>query len=345
MGNTGLNQARWLKNYNEICEYLSVHNCKLNDITETLTFSDGTNIHRWLLAMKKACAGDDSLYKLGGEQKRLLKVLGIDDFMSVTDRNWYLHFNGLLRFYSEHHHLNVPQDAQCSDGIGLLAWIKLQRAKYQRSELPQKYIDEFRKYDLMEVLETPLETGMRHAEAYFNEFGNLDISVDYVSPDGYRLGVWIKTMREKYTGKRGTKQIPDEILDRLNAMGMIWNKQEYVWNENFKRCKAYLEAHGDLEIPDDVPGENGVSLKQWLKNNCWSYTHGKLSEHRAEQIRSLGIVDEEIIEAESDPEHTTIRNKMLRIRLTEEENERFFELAKSAGYSSVSEFVRATILG
>ena len=343
MANIGLNETRWFKNYHEICEYLNAHSCKLNDITKEATFSDGTNIHRWLLAMKKACT-DDSHYKLGGEQKRLLKILGIDEFMSVTDRHWYRHFNELLRFYSKNHHLNIPQDWACSDGISLFSWVRLQRSKYQHSELPQKYIDEFRKYDLMEVLETPLETGMRHAEEYFNEFGSLDISVDYVSLDGYRLGVWIKTMREKHMGKRGTKQIPDDILERLDAMGMIWNKQEYIWNENFKRCKAYLETHGDLEIPDDVPGENGVSLKQWFKNNCWSYAHGKLSEHRAEQIRSLGI-DEKIMEAENDPEHTTIRNKMLRIRLTEEEIDRFFELAKSAGYSSVSEFVRATILG
>ena len=149
-----LNTTLWQNNYKEVCTYLTERNCSVNDVPDDAIFSNGKHMKHWLYEMNKALEGK-SRYHLSDKQIELLNAIGINGLLSATDKDWLLHFEELRRFYSEHHHFKIPADYLCSDGTKLRGWIRLQRYRYRDGKLQQKYIDEFRKHDLMEALETP----------------------------------------------------------------------------------------------------------------------------------------------------------------------------------------------
>lgn len=67
--------------------------------------------------------------------------------------------------------------------------------------------------------------GYQEAKRYFEAHGDLRVPVNYVSPEGYALGKWAK--RQRYTRQNPEKScgaLTEERIERLDAIGMIWNK-------------------------------------------------------------------------------------------------------------------------
>ena len=67
--------------------------------------------------------------------------------------------------------------------------------------------------------------GYQEAKRYFEAHGDLRVPVNYVSPEGYAFGKWVK--RQRYTRLNPEKScgaLTEERMERLDAIGMIWNK-------------------------------------------------------------------------------------------------------------------------
>lgn len=67
--------------------------------------------------------------------------------------------------------------------------------------------------------------GYQEAKRYFEAHGDLRVPVNYVSSEGYALGKWVK--RQRYTRQNPEKScgaLTEERMERLDAIGMIWNK-------------------------------------------------------------------------------------------------------------------------
>ena len=68
--------------------------------------------------------------------------------------------------------------------------------------------------------------GYQEAKRYFEAHGDLRAPVNYVSPEGYALGKWVK--RQRYTRlnpEKSSSALTEERMERLDAIGMIWNKK------------------------------------------------------------------------------------------------------------------------
>ena len=67
--------------------------------------------------------------------------------------------------------------------------------------------------------------GYQEAKRYFEAHGDLRAPVNYVSPEKYALGKWVK--RQRYTRlnpEKSSGTLTEERMERLDAIGMIWNK-------------------------------------------------------------------------------------------------------------------------
>ena len=60
--------------------------------------------------------------------------------------------------------------------------------------------------------------GYRYAEAFYREHGNLAVSQRTVSPDGFKLGMWLSYQRRK----RQSGELSESRRNRLDAIGMKW---------------------------------------------------------------------------------------------------------------------------
>ena len=67
--------------------------------------------------------------------------------------------------------------------------------------------------------------GYQEAKRYFEAHGDLRVPVNYVSPEGYALGKWVK--RQRYTRlspEKSSGALTEDRIKRLDGIGMIWNK-------------------------------------------------------------------------------------------------------------------------
>ena len=67
--------------------------------------------------------------------------------------------------------------------------------------------------------------GYREAKRYFDAHEDLNVPINYVSPDGYALGKWVK--RQRYTRQNPEKSgavLTEERIAKLDAIGMRWEK-------------------------------------------------------------------------------------------------------------------------
>ena len=69
--------------------------------------------------------------------------------------------------------------------------------------------------------------GYQEAKHYFDAHGDLKVPINYVAPDGYALGKWVK--RQRYTRMNPEKSgavLTEERIAKLDRIGMRWEKSE-----------------------------------------------------------------------------------------------------------------------
>jgi hypothetical protein len=70
----------------------------------------------------------------------------------------------------------------------------------------------------------------------------------------------------------------------LDEIGMIWDMNKYLWEQNYEVAKAYYEEHGSLE---------GVPLKNWISMMRTSKRQDCLSEEQISKLDQIGMVWED----------------------------------------------------
>ena len=117
------------------------------------------------------------------------------------------------------------------------------------------------------------------AKAYYEYYGNLEISQPFKTINGYKydengiaLGVWISNQRKAYKGQ-GTNKITEEQIKLLNQIGMKWFskniniklQKEEINEKNINRKKIelynrfieYLSKYKN----DELPSKEEINLK------------------------------------------------------------------------------------
>lgn len=132
------------------------------------------------------------------------------------------------------------------------------------------------------------------AKAYYEEFGNLDISSHYKTKDGYYLGKWVFHQRAARQG-RTDSFLTDDQIRKLDEIGMIWDTvSDLNWERNYTAAKLYFDEFGHLDVPANYVTSSGLKLGAWLCNlRSWNHAgaHSKyLTEDRKEQLEHIGMI-------------------------------------------------------
>lgn len=226
------------------------------------------------------------------------KVL-FDQLNDTLSASWDVMFSYAEQYYHEHGNLNVPRRFKTTDGYSLGNWIFTQRKVYAG----EKYgsLNEYRIKKLEAVgmvwdsmRDLSWERNYQEAKAYFEENGNLQVPIDYVTDSGIRLGAWISNLRTYRKNDNHKAMLNPERLKKLDAIGMIWDVPDYLWNQNYNAALNYYRAHGNLDVPKDYVDENGIKLYLWLQNMRQAYRKKrdkdyKLSDEQIQQLTALGM--------------------------------------------------------
>ena len=265
----------WNQYYELAKEYYLKHGnllIKCNYVTE-----DGFELGKWIADQRK--------YNNAGElkQERIDKLNEIGMIWSVSEYKWYLHYEEAKEYYKKHNNLLVPQNYKTESGFGLGVWIVIQRQR--KDNLNEKQIKLLEEIKMVwEVNDHLWNEHYKKAKEYYLEHGDLLVPCNYVTPDGFNLGIWLNSQRQAYKGI-GTCKLNKEQIKLLDEIKMIWDLREYKWYMSFKAVKKYYLEHGNLNIPNNLITEDGIHLRNWLDYLKYS---NNLSEDKKELLKEIG---------------------------------------------------------
>lgn len=192
------------KNYSEEYENLSVPK----------NFRSKTNFPLGIWIQRQR-----SLYKNNKiSEDRIKRLTGIG--MNWNPDNWEHRFDLVKQYYEEHGNINISQK-EVIQGVWLGKWIVSQKKAMQEGKLTHEQIEMLKTLPMEEVGRKDNRWWSMYEEAkkYYEEFGNLNIPVNYLTSNGKKLSDWIIRQRRNY--KLG--KMPSEHKEKLDDIGFVWN--------------------------------------------------------------------------------------------------------------------------
>ena len=193
--------------------------------------------------------------------------------------DWIPEFIDHLRdFHGQYGHADVKSDHVSPDGYPLG-----KRAEYVRRE----YGDTARTRTIEETarwreIKTSLENDLAplgfswevrgrgdwiaefidHLRQFKADFGHVDVRSDYVSPDGYSLGIRVATVRSNYgdTPRLKSPDIRARLHDELEPLGFRWTVRAAFGREFIDQIKKYIAEYGHADPPAGHVTPDGYPL-------------------------------------------------------------------------------------
>lgn len=207
----------WEQNYLACMKYKLEHGHL--DISADTVSDDGLAIGAWVRRMRMIRTG-----KVAGRlteiQIQRLDELGFswDDHFT---KQWNDSYERLLRYKEENGHANVPATYVDKTGFALGKWVSRQKDNSKLSEVRKSKLEEvgvsFEKVD-------PWEVRYSLVKHFYEKHGHLKIPAQY-NVDGIDLNKWLSEQRQIYLGKRNGKALTPDQIERLNSIGMVWEKR------------------------------------------------------------------------------------------------------------------------
>lgn len=206
----------------------------------------------------------------------------------ADELNWNRAFEYAKEFYEEYGHLRIEKDYYVEDfNLGL--WIQSQR-RLKIKSATEMTLQKVARLDsigmIWDVKDYVWETNVSLSRQYFEQNGDLLIPQDYVV-QGVNLGSWIGNLSNSKKGS-GSIELTEERISVMESMGMIWDVNEYLWEQHYLLAKEFYEENGHLNIPRNYSvGKWNVGY--WLKNQKKADKKKTLREDRKEKLVKIGF--------------------------------------------------------
>lgn len=252
------------------------------DIPVDYRTADGVCLGIWYRGVK-------TNYRLGllpAEKQQQLESIGMK-WDSVKDRTWMKNYECAKEYYLTHGDLNINSEFMTENGETLGVWIATQRYRYKEKKLGQDRIDLLNEIGMSwNRYVNKWDLGFLQAEKYYIKHGNINVKIDYITEDDFKLGVWISNQRSKYA----KKQMTDSQIRNLESLKMVWSPMEASWQEGYEQAAFYFQSNGDLDIASDYISKDGYLLGSWISRQRLNFKKNKLSSQQIELLNQIGMI-------------------------------------------------------
>ena len=225
------------------------------------------------------------------EAAQLLDLCILPSLMSMgnVSRAWADAYRELVAYKASAGHVLVPGSHVTSTGCRLGRWTARQRRCKITRQLSDVQTRQLENLGFVWDVRSHLwELAFEQLQAYHAQHGNVVVSPQFRSNDGFGLGSWVCRQREaKSKGKLSKRQI-----QRLDKLGFVWDTWEYA----FGTLQAYYAEHGNISAPGrftSFKNADGFGLGAWLDHQRRAKSSGKLSKERTRRLNKLGFAWDE----------------------------------------------------
>lgn len=219
---------------------------------------------------------------------------------TTLSASWELMYSEAREYYRQHGDLEVPKRYLTAEGFSLGQWLNTQR-RVRAGKVNGNLTDEqIEKLDAIgmrweSARDRRWEIHYAAAKAYFQEFGDLLVSVSDKEYHGVKLGRWLAQLRSYRKSRIQREYLTAERIEALDAIGMVWDVPDYLWEQNYHAAVAYHREHGDLDVPSYYVDKNGVRLGAWILNmrairRNSGHKRGRLTEEQIGRLNDIGMI-------------------------------------------------------
>ena len=222
-----------------------------------------------------------SHFRYIGDEKRIVndrfdiidEVRDCRELFDELERSFILSWDDMYtlaeRYFKEHGNLNVTRRYRTKEGYSLGNWIATQRAVYSGRTYGALDDEKIKKLNLIGMrwknkFDLSWENFYEECKGYSEKQGNLDVDIEYMTDSGYALGKKIYQLRSYRKNGIQSVYLLNERIKQLDALGMIWDIDDYVWDKNFSAAEKYFEQYGHLEVPYEYVSDDGIRLCFWI---------------------------------------------------------------------------------
>jgi hypothetical protein len=149
------------------------------------------------------------------------------------------------------------------------------------------------------------ERNFAELKIFFTQYNRFPLKADNM-----KLYNWMAALMNE--NKRG--RLPQEYVDRLNAIGFIWSRREFNWYDKAEEVKNLLEEQRQIPTYDEHS-----TLYHWLKVQLDSLSKGELADDKKCIIEEIKVLIAHITEEST--LKTTIKISAREFKWTQKFNE------------------------
>jgi hypothetical protein len=174
------------------------------------------------------------------------------------------------KYYEENGDINFPRST-IIDGVKIGMWLSDQRKKYKRGLITREQIQALESLNILwgDVDEYNWNKKFKLLVEYKAIHGTPNPIGSHVIFKGVDISSFANHEKEKYFQK-SKGRYNQEHIDRLNAIGFVWDCKYSQWLEKYNVAKGYYEKHGNINIPYNTIVD-GVKIGIWISKQRKDY--------------------------------------------------------------------------
>lgn len=190
----------------------------------------------------------------------------LNDTLSAS---WELMLEQARAYRREFGDLEVPARYRTPDGYSLGRWISNQRGIRQgqlEGSLTSQQIAALDELGMVWDRAADLQWSRNYAaaRAYYESHGHLNVPARYVTETGVPLGSWLSNLRAWARSEVHCRYLTEQRKAQLDAIGMVWDVFDHLWESNYRAAMAFYREHRHLEVPSQYVSADGTRLGAWL---------------------------------------------------------------------------------
>lgn len=116
--------------------------------------------------------------------------------------------------------------------------------------------------------------------AYKSQYGNCNVPGQW--KQNAKLSSWVFTQRQRKA------TLSTEKIDKLNALGFVWDVNDFLWDRRFQELKKYKERFNHTMILTEYKDEFKL-LYAWISNQRMFYSKKRMAKERIVMLEEMGF--------------------------------------------------------
>ena len=201
--------------------------------------------------------------------------------VEASTASWEFWFGLLEEYTNEHGHAAPEANYLAKDGYKLGRWVVKQRTNSEMTTERKTSLNNLPGW-VWKVRDAWWENGYQHLVEYENAHHSTDVKVDFICPNCFKLGVWLRTQRA------GWEKLDKERKQRLAKLPN-WTESppELKWLQGYHELLNYQKLNNDLLVPIPFETDNGFKLGAWVQAQRIRYQHGDLDDDLFQKLDQM----------------------------------------------------------